>query len=546
MVDLHGQYMKIKAEIDAAIAEVIDSSAFINGPVVGRFASALAQYTGARHVIPCGNGTDALQIALMALGLKPGDEVIVPAFTYVASAEVIALLGLRPVMVDVDRDTFNTDIRFIEKAITPRTRAIIPVHLFGQSCDMAPILDLAAAHGLYVVEDNAQSLGAVYTFPDGSHRHTGTLGHIGCTSFFPSKNLGCYGDGGALFTDDDILAERIRMTANHGQRVKYHHDLVGCNSRLDTIQAAVLEVKLRHLDDYCEARRTAACRYNEMLQGVDGLELPVETSFSTHVYHQYTLKVADGRRDALKEFLASKGIPSMIYYPLPLHRQKAYAYDGVGLKIAGLQGLLPDFSKDNRMNAMEVKYFAHETAVIDEGCTIGEGSRIWHFSHIMTGAVLGKGCNIGQNVVISPDVVLGDNVKVQNNVSVYTGVTCEDDVFLGPSCVFTNVVNPRSAVCRRGEYARTRVGKGATIGANATVVCGHDIGQWAFVGAGAVITRDVPDYALVVGNPARQAGWMSRAGYRLEFGPDGTAVCPGTGEKYLFKDGKVTLIERNN
>ena len=334
MVDLHGQYMKIKAEIDAAIAEVIDSSAFINGPVVGRFASALAQYTGARHVIPCGNGTDALQIALMALGLKPGDEVIVPAFTYVASAEVIALLGLRPVMVDVDRDTFNTDIRFIEKAITPRTRAIIPVHLFGQSCDMAPILDLAAAHGLYVVEDNAQSLGAVYTFPDGSHRHTGTLGHIGCTSFFPSKNLGCYGDGGALFTDDDTMAERIRMTANHGQKVKYHHDIIGCNSRLDTIQAAVLEVKLRHLDGYCEARRTAAHRYNEMLQGVDGIELPVEVHYSTHVYHQYTLKVADGRRDALKEFLASKGIPSMIYYPLPLHRQKAYAYDGVGLKIA--------------------------------------------------------------------------------------------------------------------------------------------------------------------------------------------------------------------
>ena len=334
MVDLHGQYMKIKADIDAAIAEVIDSSAYINGPAVGRFASALAQYTGARHVIPCGNGTDALQIALMALGLKPGDEVIVPAFTYVASAEVIALLGLRPVMVDVDRDTFNTDIRFIEKAITPMTRAIIPAHLFGQSCDMAPILDLAAAHGLYVVEDNAQSLGAVYTFPDGRHRHTGTLGHIGCTSFFPSKNLGCYGDGGALFTDDDTLAERIRMTANHGQKVKYHHDIIGCNSRLDTIQAAVLEVKLRHLDGYCEARRTAAHRYNEMLQGVDGIELPVEVHYSTHVYHQYTLKVADGRRDALKEFLASKGIPSMIYYPLPLHRQKAYAQDGTGLKIA--------------------------------------------------------------------------------------------------------------------------------------------------------------------------------------------------------------------
>ena len=334
MVDLHGQYMKIKAEIDAAVAEVIDSSAFINGPAVGRFASALAQYTGAAHVIPCGNGTDALQIALMALGLKPGDEVIVPAFTYVASAEVIALLGLRPVLVDVDRETFNTDIRFIERVLTPRTRAVIPVHLFGQSCDMAPILDFAAAHGLYVVEDNAQSLGAVYTFPDGRRRHTGTLGHIGCTSFFPSKNLGCYGDGGALFTDDPALAERIRMTANHGQKVKYHHDIVGCNSRLDTIQAAVLEIKLRHLDEYCSARREAAARYRSLLDGVDALELPAEAPFSTHVYHQYTLKIRGGLRDALKDFLASRGIPSMVYYPLPLHRQKAYAGDGRGLKFA--------------------------------------------------------------------------------------------------------------------------------------------------------------------------------------------------------------------
>ena len=334
MVDLHGQYMRIKAEVDAAVAEVIGSSAFINGPAVGRFASALAQYTGSAHVIPCGNGTDALQIALMALGLKPGDEVIVPAFTYVASAEVIALLGLRPVLVDVDRETFNTDIRFIERALTPRTRAVIPVHLFGQSCDMAPILDFAAAHGLYVVEDNAQSLGAVYTFPDGRRRHTGTLGHIGCTSFFPSKNLGCYGDGGALFTDDPALAERIRMTANHGQKVKYHHDIVGCNSRLDTIQAAVLEIKLRHLDEYCSARREAAARYRSLLDGVDALELPAEAPFSTHVYHQYTLKIRGGLRDALKDFLASRGIPSMVYYPLPLHRQKAYAGDGRGLKFA--------------------------------------------------------------------------------------------------------------------------------------------------------------------------------------------------------------------
>lgn len=334
MVDLHGQYLKIKAEVDAAIAEVIDSSAFIGGPAVGRFASALAQYTGAAHVIPCGNGTDALQIALMALGLRSGDEVIVPAFTYVASAEVIALLGLRPVLVDVDRSTFNIDISCMKRALTSRTRAVIPVHLFGQSCDMAPILDFAAAHGLYVVEDNAQSLGAVYTFPDGRRRHTGTLGHIGCTSFFPSKNLGCYGDGGALFTDDPELAERIRMTANHGQRVKYHHDVVGCNSRLDTIQAAVLEVKLRHLDEYCAARQEAAARYRALFSGTEGIELPAESPFTTHVWHQFTLKVADGRRDGLKEHLASRGIPSMIYYPLPLHHQQAYRQDGLSLPVA--------------------------------------------------------------------------------------------------------------------------------------------------------------------------------------------------------------------
>lgn len=334
MVDLRGQYGKIRDEIDAAIAGVIESSAFIGGPAVERFASSLARYAGARHAVTCGNGTDALQIALMALGLERGDEVIVPAFTYVASAEVIALLGLRPVMVDVDRETFNTDIRFVEQALTPRTRAIIPVHLFGQSCDMQPLMEFAAGHGLYVVEDNAQSLGAVYTFRDGRTRHTGTVGHIGCTSFFPSKNLGCYGDGGALMTDDDTLAERIRMIANHGQKVKYHHDMIGCNSRLDALQAAVLEVKLKYLDSYCDARRRAAAVYGSLLAGIDGIELPAGVPYSTHVYHQYTIKVRDGRRDALKEYLASRGIPSMVYYPLPLHWQKAYRKESAGLKIA--------------------------------------------------------------------------------------------------------------------------------------------------------------------------------------------------------------------
>lgn len=325
MVDLHGQYLKIKNEVDAGISQVIESSAFINGPQVKEFAGKLADYVHCKHVITCGNGTDALQIALMALDLKPGDEVIVPAFTYVASAEVIGLLGLTPVMVDVDYNTFNVTLKNIEKALSPKTKAIIPVHLFGQSCDMAPIMEFANKHKLYVVEDNAQAIGARYTFPDGSAKFTGTIGHIGCTSFFPSKNLGCYGDGGAIFTDDDVLGERLKMIANHGQQVKYHHMVIGCNSRLDTIQAVVLNAKLPHLDEYCEARYAAAQYYTSALKGIDGIITPVEQPNSTHVYHQYTLKVLNGKRNALKQYMADNGIPSMIYYPLPLQQQEAFS-----------------------------------------------------------------------------------------------------------------------------------------------------------------------------------------------------------------------------
>lgn len=322
MVDLKGQYLKVKAEMDAAIQGVIDSSAFIGGPVVKAFEEHLSDYMGGCHVISCANGTDALQLALMALDLHPGDEIIVPAFTYVASAEVIGLLGLTPVMVDVDPDSFNISIPSMEQALTEKTRAIIPVHLFGQSCDMAPILSFAQKHGLFVIEDNAQAIGASYTFPDGRRAKTGTMGTIGCTSFFPSKNLGCYGDGGALFTADDELAARIRMMANHGQRVKYHHSVIGCNSRLDAIQAAILDVKLPHLDEYCAARHAAAAYYSEHLRGL--VKVPVEMPYSTHVYHQYTLQVSDGRRDALKAHLAACGVPSMIYYPLPLQDQEAF------------------------------------------------------------------------------------------------------------------------------------------------------------------------------------------------------------------------------
>lgn len=328
MVDLKGQYLKIKEEVDAGIRRVIESSAFINGPAVKEFAQHLGEYQGGCHVIPCANGTDALQIALMALDLKPGDEVTVPAFTYVASAEVIGLLGLTPVMVDVDPATFNVTVEQLRPALSARTKAIIPVHLFGQSCDMEPILAFAKEHGLAVIEDNAQAIGAEYTFSDGRKAKTGTMGTIGCTSFFPSKNLGCYGDGGALFTADAALAEKLRMIANHGQRVKYHHTVIGCNSRLDSLQAAILDVKLQHLDEYCAARSRAAAYYTEQLKAFDPeerfLRTPVRLPASTHVYHQYTLVIKDGRRDALKAHLAQQGIPSMVYYPLPLQEQEAF------------------------------------------------------------------------------------------------------------------------------------------------------------------------------------------------------------------------------
>ena len=328
MVDLKGQYLKIKDEVDAGIQNVIDNTAFINGPIVKEFAEHLSQYMGGCHVTTCANGTDALQIALMALELKPGAEVIVPAFTYVASAEVIGLLGLTPVMVDVDYETFNVTVENIKKALSPKTKAIIPVHLFGQSCDMEPILEFAKEHNLYVIEDNAHAIGSEYTFSDGHKAKTGTMGTIGCTSFFPSKNLGCYGDGGAIFTNNEKLAERIHMIANHGQRVKYHHAVIGCNSRLDSIQAAVLDVKLKHLDEYCTARYEAASYYTQQLKTFDPEEkyfiTPKELEKSTHVYHQYTLKIKNDKRDALKAYLAEQGIPSMIYYPLPLQEQEAF------------------------------------------------------------------------------------------------------------------------------------------------------------------------------------------------------------------------------
>lgn len=324
MVDLKGQYSKIKAEVDAAVVEVLESAAFINGPAVSRFQASLESYLGVRHVIPCANGTDALQIAMMALGLEPGDEVIVPSFTFLATAEVIALLRLTPVMVDVDPETFLMTPEIFERAITAKTKAVVPVHLFGQSCDMEPIMKIAGERGIAVIEDAAQSIGADYIFRDGRHQKTGTLGRVGCTSFFPSKNLGCYGDGGAMFTNDDELAAMIRSIANHGQAERYYHERVGVNSRLDSIQAAILDIKLRHLDEYCDARRSVADAYDAAFAEVSELATPVRATHSTHVFHQYTLRVLDGSRDRLRDHLASLEVPAMIYYPVPLQQQNAF------------------------------------------------------------------------------------------------------------------------------------------------------------------------------------------------------------------------------
>ncbi|MFN1216433.1 DegT/DnrJ/EryC1/StrS family aminotransferase [Chryseobacterium kwangjuense] len=324
MVDLKSQYEKIKEEVNAGIQDCLDNTAFINGPAVKEFQQDFEKYLGVKHVIPCANGTDALQIAMMALDLKPGDEIICPAFTYVATAEVIGLLGLKPVMVDVDENTFDIELNDLEKYLTPNTKAIVPVHLYGQSADMEKILEFAEKHHLFVIEDNAQAIGSDYTFSNGIVKKTGTIGHIGCTSFFPSKNLGCYGDGGALITNDDELALKIRMIANHGQAKKYYHKVLGCNSRLDTLQAAVLKVKLKYLDEYSAARNKMAAYYDENLAGISGIQVPERAKNSTHVFHQYTLRVKDGKRDELQKYLGEKNIPSMIYYPLPLYKQEAF------------------------------------------------------------------------------------------------------------------------------------------------------------------------------------------------------------------------------
>ena len=330
MVDLKRQYQKIKAEVDTAILNVIENAAFIGGPDVNHFAQELSQYLGVKHVIPCANGTDALQIALMALDLKPGDEVITPSFTYIATVEVVALLGITPVFVDVDPDTFTMNMDSVRKAITAKTKAIMPVHLYGQAVNMEPLLAIAKEHNLHVIEDNAQAIGSTYTFSNGTTCKTGSMGIIGCTSFFPSKNLGGYGDGGAMFTNDDALAHKMKMIANHGQEKRYYHELVGCNSRLDTIQAAVLRIKLRKLDEYCYSRRQAADYYDKAFKNHPKITTPYRAPYSYHVFHQYTMQIEGFDRDLLQQKLAERNIPSMLYYPVPCHKQNMLMNIGAG------------------------------------------------------------------------------------------------------------------------------------------------------------------------------------------------------------------------
>jgi dTDP-4-amino-4,6-dideoxygalactose transaminase len=332
MVDTKTQYQKIKTEVDKAVLDVMESSAFINGKPVQDFAASLSSYLGVKHTIPCANGTDALQIAMMALGLQPGDEVITPSFTYIATTEVIALLRLTPVFVEVDAKTFCIDPAALEKAITPKTKAIVPVHLYGHAAPMEEIMAIAQKHNLYVIEDNAQAIGCDYTFSDGSKKKTGAIGHIGATSFYPSKNLGAFGDGGAIFTNDDELAAKMKMVANHGQSRQYYHDVVGCNSRLDSIQAAILNIKLQHLDEYAAARRKAADFYDKAFAGNPKITTPYRAAYSNHVFHQYTVLLEGVDRNGLKEFLAERKIPAMIYYPVPGHKQKMFEQFNVASK----------------------------------------------------------------------------------------------------------------------------------------------------------------------------------------------------------------------
>lgn len=569
-IDLESQYLQYKDETDKAVLAVLKHGQYIMGPEVKELEQKLAAYVGVKHCITVASGTDALLIALMAYGIGAGDEVITVPFTWISTAEVISLLGAKPVFVDVEPDSYNIDLDQLEAAITPRTKAIIPVNLFGQMPDYAKMKAIALRHGIPVIEDAAQSFGATQ-----QGQKSCSVADIGCASFFPAKPLGCYGDGGALFTNDDALAAKMRAIRTHGGEVRHMHTCIGLNGRFDTIQAAVVLVKLRHFDDELAARCAVAARYDAALN--ECCLIPLVASGNTHVYAQYTIRVND--RDGLAKALKDAGIPTGIYYPKCLHEQPCFSYLGyhsgsfpVSEKMSrevislpmhpwlteGQQRKICELVRQHAVRPAPIQVsesvqpdmkppYVHPTAIVDPGAQIGAGAKIWHFCHIMSGAVIGPECNLGQNVVVSPDVRLGYRVKVQNNVSLYTGVICEEDVFIGPSAVFTNVINPRSAVVRKNEYKATHVRRGATIGANATIVCGIELGAYCFVGAGSVVTKDVKPFALVYGNPATQVGWMSRHGDRLDLpthtrnGTIQRARCPSTDEEYILEGAELIL-----
>ncbi len=577
-IDLKTQYERYRTAIDARIRAVLDHGRFIMGPEIGELETALADYVGVRHCISVSSGTTSLEIALRALGIGPGDEVVTVPFTWISSAEVISLVGARPVFVDIELDTYNLDIDALEAAISERTRAVIAVSLFGQMPDYERINAVAARHGIAVIEDGAQSFGATQR-----GRRSCSVTRIASTSFFPAKPLGCYGDGGALFTDDDRLADQMQAIRTHGAAQRHHHPLIGTNGRCDTLQAAIVLAKLPHFEREVAERGRIGARYSERLRAT--CTIPTVAPGNTHVYAQYTIRVPD--RERLAASLKERGIPTAVYYPKCLHEQPVFAPLGyrrgqfpqaerAAREVLSLpmHPFLAEADQDRVVQAVEAAleqsagrsrggtvpagqsgsdglpipagskqpppaesesepYCAHPTAVIADGAAIGAGTRIWHFCHIMPDAEIGPSCSFGQNCHIASGVTIGARVKVQNNVSIYSGTTIEDDVFLGPSCVLTNVSNPRAQVNRHAIYEQTRIRRGATIGANATIVCGITIGRYAFIAAGAVVTRDVADYALVLGNPARQRGWMSRHGHRLsDPDADGLMICPESGYRY--------------
>jgi len=522
-IDLQSQYVKYKSEIQDAINRVLDSSQYIMGPEVQYLESELADYVGVKHAIACSSGTDALVLALMSREIGPGDEVIVPAFSFVATASSVALVGATPVFVDVCESDFNLDIEQVESKISSKTKAVIVVGLYGLMPDMRGLKDLCSSKGLVLIEDGAQSFGSKR-----AGLNSLQSGDMGCTSFFPAKPLGAYGDGGAIFTDWSDTANILRALLNHGSEIRYQHNRLGINGRLDAIQAAVLRVKLAHYDEELELREKVASYYSSKLSGFEGVTVPVKPDSSISAWAQYTLRVID--RDKFVKQLGEAGIPTAVHYPSPLHTQPIFSH--LGYEIGDLPvseklckevvslPMSPFISKaELDQVVLAIKSggsFIHKTAEISADISkIGAGSKIWKNVHVREGVTVGENTIVSKDVYLDKDVKVGSNCKIQNGVSVYCGVEIGDDVFIGPSVTFTNDKVPR-AFNEGWRIVETRVEKGASIGANSTIVCGVRLGKYCMVGAGSVVTKDIGDYELVVGNPAKVVGKVDKMGHRIE------------------------------